>query len=90
MKVVYIKWIDSAHSASGWINKVEGVDFALENNPPSQTVGFLIREDKESVTLLQSIGKWQVDNCIKILKFSIVDRKNLGKIKIKPKWVVRK
>jgi hypothetical protein len=44
MKVAYIQWRDASHSAEEWeVNKI-----GLEDLP---AVGFLVKEDEESITL---------------------------------------
>lgn len=44
MKVAYIQWRDASYSADEWATK----DISLQDLP---AVGFLVKEDDESVTL---------------------------------------
>ena len=74
MKMVKLTWLDS--SAGGPWNRID--DIKKERLATCTTVGMVLREDEESITVVQSFdGAESVDHFIVIPKFAIVKRKNL-------------
>jgi len=55
MKIVEIKWVDSCSYAEVWVNKehVSEVPFSPSD---CATVGYLIQEDEDCITIAQSIN----------------------------------
>lgn len=55
MKMVYVQWIDSGFSLLGnvWQSEEEIMD-VVENIPVAETVGFLLKETKEWMVLVQT------------------------------------
>lgn len=75
MKIVFIKWIDSVRSFDWTL--LEDVD---SNSMDCESVGFLIKETREYVTIAQNYGlkPEQVCNLITIPKCSIISIKEYG------------
>lgn len=71
--VVYLEWVDSS-GQDGWVKKQQ----ALDTSTPSQcrTVGFVLCEDDESVTLMSTVddSHGNVDNPLTIPKFAVTHR----------------
>lgn len=82
MKVVHIEWIDPAFAKSGWMLKGEFDEWIKEGINRSDTVGILFFESKEMVVVIQSVGKNQVADCIKITRKAIQKMTVLADIEI--------
>jgi len=52
-KILYIKWLD-AHSRFGWHH--QGEHDKPNNAMPCESIGFLMRDEKEGITLVQSLS----------------------------------
>jgi hypothetical protein len=72
-RIKLINWVDSSHADHvGWCSRATGVKFAKAENLACQSVGFVIHENKRSVTLCESICSSQQAEMIKIPRVSIV------------------
>jgi hypothetical protein len=82
LKVVHIKWEDSC-SLHGW-KFHRTVDEFAEESPTSQlmmhSVGFLLTNDKNGITLYQNISPDCKGNVIKIPRSAVRSMKVLGKV----------
>lgn len=70
--IVRIEWVDSvAHF--GWNQPVEIED--IINNPlsPKYSVGFLLHNDDDHISIAESIGTGNIHNIINIPKKAIID-----------------
>lgn len=72
-KIVLIEWNDAVHEEHGWCSSldIKHIDDRV------WTVGFIIREDKQSITVVQSDGISAVANPCQIPKKMITKRKVL-------------
>ena len=77
VEMIYLKWMDSLAFSDRTV-----LDVALEARClPTETCGFLLREDKHSITIGQTIFSFEgdhpqeIDNYIVIPKGWIVERK---------------
>lgn len=79
-KSVLIEWEDSQISPQGWA-RLNSFTAAI---PTMHSIGFVIREDKKSISLASSIGEEtdssdeQVCNTITIPKRCIIKRKTIS------------
>ncbi len=74
-KAYYVEWIDSAGQDEGWSNRI-----AVESWSPCKiaTVGFLISESDDSITLAGSISdNEKLDGVLVIPKCSIKKKKRV-------------
>ena len=76
--LVEIEWLDHANIA-GWqrIDNIE--DFGI---PEMQTIGFLIKENKEALYISSTIGGDEVNATMIVLKSCITKRKVLKKVEL--------
>lgn len=74
--VVQIIWQD-ANGHSGWAPRKEYEELAPE---PIMTVGCLLREDKDSITLVSSQSEYSCNQAIAIPKAWITARKTLAQL----------
>jgi len=75
-KMVYLEWVDSASSRAGWISP-DRLDYT---KLMCATAGFVLREDKESITVVGSYGIDEYGNVhsdITIPKIAIKKRRVL-------------
>ncbi len=73
--VDYIEWFDhTSHSTVGWKSKedINDLDVAL-----CKSVGFVLKENKKSVTLVSSLADDDMDGEICIIKSCIKTRERL-------------
>lgn len=74
MKLVYVKWRDSHSTAEGtWHTKREIVTKAAA----VETVGWVLKETKNSITLVSSVAPEEVAGDITIPKQNIIKRKRI-------------
>lgn len=73
MKVIEVDWIDST-GFSGW----QPVDRAGYSAGEMKSIGFLIHEDKKSITISASMGIGLCDSPISIPKCAILKRRTIG------------
>lgn len=77
-QVVYIRWLDSAHHGATWtsIRDLRFTEGTLQN----ESVGFLLREDTYSYTIVQSKGlnldeQEHIDGVMEIPKVAVTEFK---------------
>jgi len=78
MKIVHVTWKDPAFAQSGWMTKDEFHEWVDEGLAPGDSVGLLAHESDEMIVLLQTIGKNQVADAVKISRSAIVEIRELG------------
>lgn len=68
---VFVRWVDSATTGSGWISK----EYFEENlgSLEIESVGILYKQTKDFITIVQSVADSCVDNNMSIPKCSILD-----------------
>lgn len=78
-ELVYIRWLDhSSYNADGWVRE----DELVQNSKPLEveTFGFVVLENKTSLTVGQSITECgAVGGNITIIKRDILERRKLSK-----------
>ena len=76
--MVYVQWIDSGFSLLGnvWQSEEEIMD-VVENIPITETVGFLLKETKEWIVLVQTTADTQYRGGYIIYKKNIVRKMEL-------------
>lgn len=79
MKIVLVKWVDSA-SANGWKGR-ESLDRFIKGDLDAiKTVGMLVHQDKKKVVLIQSDGDNQAMGLFEIPRGCIKSIKTIGKV----------
>ena len=88
MKIVYVQWIDSGFSLLGnvWQSEEEIMD-VVENIPIAETVGFLLKETKEWIVLVQTAADTQYRGGYIIYKKNIVSMRSLEQVSYTRKGV---
>ena len=81
MKMVYVQWIDSGLSLLGnvWQSEEEIMD-VVENIPVAETVGFLLKETKNWIVLVQTVADTQYRSGYIIYKKNVVSMRSLEQV----------
>jgi hypothetical protein len=80
LKVVHVTWEDPGFATSGWLTLSEFESFIKSGVTPSDSVGILAYECESFIVLLQSIGRDQVADGVKINRAAIRSVKELGAV----------
>jgi hypothetical protein len=73
--ICYVKWIDSGISfGNGWRDKEEVLDEIEQEKEPAESVGFLMKEDKDWLILFCTMSNNNVNGGITINKKNIIER----------------
>jgi hypothetical protein len=80
LKVVHVIWEDPSFATSGWLTLSEFEDFIKSDVTPADSVGILAYECDSFIVLLQSVGKDQVADGVKIARSAIRSIKELGSV----------
>ena len=68
-RIVVVEWVDAMTiGGSGWLEKDEARTNAKEPLPIMVTVGFVLHEDKEQISLTSTIGPGETAQVNKIPK----------------------
>ena len=73
-KMVRVKWTDSV-SYSTWMTFQEAKELKASRNMFS--VGYLLKEDDDSIVVAANKGKWNVSHTTVIPKEAIIDMKEI-------------
>lgn len=79
MKIVHIKWVDSV-SLHRWQTHEKIEEFADEPLDIHETVGFLIRDTDEAITVIQSMSADCKGEAMKIPKVAVQEVIKLGSV----------
>lgn len=82
LKVVHVTWKDPAFSNSGWMDRDEFEKWAKSDLPDSDSVGMLAHEAEEYIVLVQSVGKVEVADSVKISRSAISEIREIGEVPI--------
>ena len=79
MNIELIIWRDAESESSEWTSREKAIVYAKEQLPNVESVGFILHETKDAVTLVHSWDKTNdaVTHAIKIPKKWIIKRKKL-------------
>lgn len=80
LKVVHVEWEDPCFARSGWMTQSDFSDWIHAPPAPSDSVGILAYESENYIVLLQSIGKNQVADGLKITRSAIRSITELGTV----------
>ena len=72
-----IYWTDH-YSLNGWNSFSAYKESAEHGGVPCKSVGYLVFEDKKSITLIQSINENELADSMTIIKSLIVSKKQLS------------
>ena len=77
-KVIQLVWIDSA-TGSSWDDNKNVEELSIAVAVPIQSIGFLIHENKDTLTITQSIDSNPNSNCNRLCipKVAIKKRRNI-------------
>ena len=80
MEMIHIVWTDAVTSSeAGWTTKEEAMATATSSPPKMETIGFVLHENKEWISLTDSVGGDEFGQITKIPKSMIIDLKYLVK-----------
>lgn len=80
MRLVYILWTDAVTSSeAGWTTKEEAMSIASSALPQMETVGFILYENSEWISVTDSVGGEEFGQITKIPKSMILDLIHLAK-----------
>ena len=68
--LLWVEWVDSSSHGGVWTNK----DALLHQAEAVQSVGWLVSECEENLTIAAHWGQWQVGGDMTIPKVAIVQR----------------
>ena len=79
MNIEHISWRDACSEDNDWISTRKAIKQAKQKLPLIESVGFVLHEDKDAITLVHSFDKEDslVTPAIKIPKKWIIKRKKL-------------
>ena len=72
-----VTWQDSQGSATSWTYTEDFQEWAKRKVPTIRTVGYLARETKDAVVLVQSVGNGQLLHGVKIPKCCVVKARRI-------------
>lgn len=85
MKVVHVQWEDPAFAQSGWMQKPEFEEWVKRGIAQSDSVGLLAYETDDYIVLVQSVGRTQIADCVKINRASVKSVREIGHVDIELK-----
>lgn len=80
--MVHVHWEDPGFAQNGWMHKSEFSEWAKSGIPQTDSVGLLAYENDTYVVLIQSVGKNQVADGVKINRASIKSIREIGTVEI--------
>jgi hypothetical protein len=77
-KIIYLKWIDSGISIiNRWENPKDILRDIDTEKKPVETVGFLLKEDKDWIALSASRNERSINGGFAVYKKNIIERREL-------------
>ena len=64
MQIIYLEWVD-AMSRDAWLDIEEVEKWADEKAVSIKTIGFLLKENKDFITVIQN---YNIDSCSMVMK----------------------
>lgn len=71
MRIVHVSWVDSSYAAAGWHMKDDVEELVKEAVEQCESIGFVIHETDEALTLALSIATHQYGAMMTIPKLAI-------------------
>ncbi len=70
-RMVLVRWVDST-SLHGWQQMPDVYDFMADGLPEYDSIGFVVGDDENALTIVQSLGEGNCGHVMKIPKASVL------------------